>query len=79
MIGIGVFVGFFEAQTFDGKSRATEATGDLRFGFVIGEEEDFNARVEQGRDDVTLQEVDDCHAVVGRDEDSFGHCASFLK
>jgi hypothetical protein len=25
-----------------------------------------------------LQEVDDCHAVVGGDEDTFGHCASFL-
>ena len=30
-------------------------------------------RGEQGRDDVALQEVDDCHAVVGGDEDSFGH------
>jgi hypothetical protein len=25
-----------------------------------------------------LQEVDDCHAVVGGDEDALGHCTSFL-
>jgi hypothetical protein len=25
-----------------------------------------------------LQEVDDCHAMVGGDEDAFGQCGSFL-
>ena len=51
---------------------------DLVFGFVIGEDDDFDARIQQSRDDVALQEVDDGHAVVGGDEDSFGQCGSFL-
>ena len=37
------------------------------------QDDDFDARSEQGRDNVALQEVDDCHAVVGGDEDTFGH------
>ena len=45
--------------------------GDFFFGVVVGEDDDFNARSEQSRDDVALQEVDDCHAVVGGDEDTF--------
>jgi predicted RNA-binding Zn-ribbon protein involved in translation (DUF1610 family) len=43
------------------------------FGVIIGEDDNFNARIKQGRDDVALQEVDDCHAVIGGDEDTFGH------
>ncbi len=35
--------------------------------------DDFNARSEQRRDDVALQEVDDCHAVVGTNKNSLGH------
>ncbi len=27
----------------------------------------------QRRDDVILQEVEECHAVTGRDENAFGH------
>jgi len=69
----GVVVGLFEAQTLEGQPRLGETRRDLVFGFVVGEDDDFNARFEQRRDDVALQEVDDCHAVVGRDENAFGH------
>ena len=31
----------------------------------------LDARIEQGRDNVALQEVDECHAVIGNDEDAF--------
>ena len=45
----------------------------LGFGVVVGEDGGFSAHSKQRRDDIALQEVDDCHAVVGGDEDSFGH------
>ena len=70
-----VVVGLFEAQPFEGEAGTSETRCDLFFGVVIGEDDDLNARTlrEQGRDDVALQEIDDCHAVVGRDENAFGH------
>jgi hypothetical protein len=67
-----VVVGTFEAQTFDNETRATKATGDLRLDFIISEKNDFDACIDERRDDVALQEVNDCHAVVGGDEDSLG-------
>lgn len=69
--GIGVFVGFFEPQAFEDETILPEALGDAVFGLVIGEEDDFDARVKQRLDDVALQEVDECHAVIGDDEDAF--------
>ena len=67
------FIRFFKSQTLEGQAGTREALRDTVFGFVVGEDEDFNARVQQGLDDIALQEVDDRHAVVGRDEDFFGH------
>lgn len=69
----GVVVGLLEAQALEGQARLGEARRDLVFGVVVGEDDDFNACFQQRRDDVALQEVDDCHAVVGRDENAFGH------
>ena len=50
-----------------------ETLCDFFLGVVVGKDDDLNARSEQSRDDVALQEVDDCHAVVGGDEYTFGH------
>lgn len=69
----GVVVGSFEAQAFEGEAGARKLLRNAIFGFVVGEYDDFDARLQQGRDDVALQEVDDGHAVVSGDEDSFGH------
>ena len=71
--GVGVVVGFFQSQTFKGEAVLRVACCVLRDKRFVGEENDFDARGQQGRDDVALQEVDDCHAVVGGDEDAFGH------
>jgi len=78
LIRSGEFIRLFEAQTFEGELRVTsyklrESFFDLRFCLIIGEEDDFDTRVEQCWDNVALQEVDDRHAVVGGDEDSFSH------
>ena len=54
-------------------SAAQEALRDAVFGLVISQNDNLHARLEQRRDDVALQEVDDRHAVVGGDEDLFGH------
>lgn len=75
----GVVVGLLEAQTFEGQARLAEARRDLVSGFVVGEDDNFNARLEQRRDDVALQEVDDCHAVVGGNEDSFRHRGNSIR
>jgi hypothetical protein len=69
----GVFVRLREAQSFKGETRACKALRNAVFGFVIGQDDNFNASLEQRRDDIALQEVYDCHAVVGGDEDFFGH------
>jgi hypothetical protein len=50
-----------------------ETLCDFVFGFVVGEGDNFDARVEESQNDVALQEVDDCHPMVSGDEDSFGH------
>ncbi len=71
--GVGVAVGFFNAQPFKGQAGAAKTGFELGFDFVVGEQDDFNARSEQARDEVGLQEVDDRHAMVGGDEDFFGH------
>ena len=42
-----------------------------------GEDNNFDTRSQQCWDNVALQEVNDCHAMVGGDEDFFGH-ESFL-
>ena len=68
-----VVVRLFEAQTFEGETWACETLCNLFFGFIVGEDNDLNARGEQSRDDLALQEIDDCHAVVGGDEDFFSH------
>ena len=73
VVGVGEFVRFLETQTLKREPWANEALRDAIFGLVVGEDEDFNARVEQRWDNVALQEVDDCHAMVGGDEDFFGH------
>ena len=71
--GLGVLVGFFEPQPFEDKPVLPKALGDAIFGLVVGEEDDFDARIEQRLDDVALQEVDERHAVIGDDEDAFFH------
>jgi hypothetical protein len=45
----------------------------LRLDFVVSEDDNINACLKQRRDNVTLQEVNDGHTVVGGDEDLFGH------
>ena len=52
---------------------AAKACGDLFPGLIVGKDDDLDARLEQRRDDVALQKIDDSHAVVGGDEDAFGH------
>jgi len=66
-------IGFFETQTFKSETVLRVACCEFCFNRVVGEDDDFNARSEQSRDNVALQEIDDCHAVVGGDEDTFGH------
>ena len=78
LIGSGEFLRLFEAQTFEGELRVTsyelrESFFDLRFCLIVGEEDDLDASAEQSWDNIALQEVDDRHAVVGGDEDAFGH------
>jgi hypothetical protein len=70
---VGVGIRILETQALDGKSRATEAAGDLRLDFIVRENDDFHICIEQGLDDVALQKVDNCHTMVGRNEDFFGH------
>ena len=43
--GAGVGVGFFESQTLEGETVLPETLGDAVFGLVVGEEDDFGARV----------------------------------
>ena len=38
-----------------------------------GEENDLDSVFEQSLDDIALEEVDNCHAVIGDDEDAFFH------
>ena len=68
-----VGISFLESQPFEGKPWTRKTLRDTILGFVIGEHNDFNARIEQHRDDIALQEVNDCHAVVGGDKNLFGH------
>ena len=74
----GKFIRLFETQAFKDEVGLCEALCDLVFGFIVGEDDDFDTCIEQSRDDVALQEIDDSHAVVGGDKDSFGQCGSFL-
>jgi hypothetical protein len=74
---ISIGVGFLEAQALEAETRSCEPLRDAIPGFVVSEDHDFDSRLEQRRDDVALQKVDDCHAVVGGDEDFLGH-DSFL-
>ena len=72
-----VGAGLFETQAFKYEARAGEALCNLVFGFIIREHDNFNALVKKRWNDIALEEVDDCHAVVGGDEDLFSHY-SFL-
>ena len=71
--GVGVVGGFVEAQAFKREAALRDARCEMRDQRVVGEEDDLDARVEERRDDVALEEVDDGHAVVGGNEDAFGH------
>jgi hypothetical protein len=53
--------------------KKTDAVASVFFYNAPSYSEGFYVRIEQHRDDVALQEVDNCHAVVGGDEDFFGH------
>ena len=68
-----VGVRFLEAQAFEAQTWASKALGDAVFGFVVGEDDNFHARLEQHPDDVALQEVNDCHAMISGDENFLGH------
>ncbi len=76
-----VVIGLLKAQAFEDESGTRASTllsrtktfCNLVFGFVISEHDDFNARIQKRWEDVALQEVDDCHAVVGGDKNFFGH------
>lgn len=70
---VGKGVCLFESQAFEREAWPRESLRDAVFGFIVGQHNDFHTCSQQRRDDVALQEVDDGHAVVGGDEDFFGH------
>ena len=40
----GEFIRLLETQAFEGQTWSCEALGDAVFGFVVGEDDDFDAR-----------------------------------
>jgi hypothetical protein len=72
-LGFGVLFSLVDAEAFKREAVLRVPFGEARDEGVVGEDDDFNARSKQSRDDVALQEVDDGSAVVGGDEDFFSH------
>ncbi len=61
-----------EAQALDDQARPAEVLFHRRYQAVLGKEHNLRPAVDQMRHDIRLQEIDDCQAVVGDDEDCRG-------
>jgi hypothetical protein len=65
--------GALDPESLDRQTGPLEAAGNACRDLVIRQDDDLNAGIKQSGNYVTLEEIDDGSAVIGRYENALGH------